>query len=894
MQGNNSCKSCGGALSPSDRFCPACGSGQGAGSGGSAETVPSQGSLERIITDRLTEATTGEFDILERIGYGSMGSVYLARDVALSRRVAIKVISPQLLQDESMVARFRLEAQTVAALRHPNIVNVYAVREIADLHFFIMDFIDGPSLRSLIKAHGPLDVGVTQALLFQIGSALSYAHRRGRGVIHRDVKPANVMIDREGTPVVMDFGISKVGASRSGLTQTGATIGTPEYMSPEQCMDKELTGASDQYALGIVAYEMLTGAVPFKGSTYAIMMGHAEGTPPSIRGQRPDCPPEVEATVMRMLAKSADERFADLEEAMAAMGGRPLGHGDPVRDAIVALVESVSSEAAGLDESSPLSPVPPSREPAPIAITGLPDMVQLGDTFDLEAESRRTPGAPIDASEISWTTSDPSIATVEGGTVSTHAIGSASLTAATGAVADTILLTVVPAPAAEVSIRPRSLTMPAGGTTPIQAVVLDRNGNALDRPVRWYSENDEGAAVSPEGVVTGISVGTARIVAEADGVSGSAQIEVEEPSAAVATPPHDATGAPEEPKGRGRAWLGIAALIVVVLGLSQVFRSSGTPKVTDVVTVSLPAIADSLTVGDTLRLAPTVHSPGGPTQPAAAATHWMSSHADVATVDDAGLVLALAGGLTTISVRVGDVTASTELMVMASDHAETGPELESPVSAQDAPRPEVVASPRRPVVTSVEIAVRDPLLRVGGRTPISATALTDGGATLDDAPVEWHSSASDVATIRGDQLVAAGPGTTMITATVAGVVGRVGVRVMALPSRQEVAALLQERFVDLLGRRDTRAVERLFGRGRPTPRQREIIQRMREPSFAAQITRLDDVTPSGPGVTMDFELGLSWRDERGARVPSTAASFQARLVPTATGWRLAGVERLRR
>ena len=341
MQENNSCQSCGRALSPNDRFCPKCGSEQGAGSGDTAATDVSQGSLDRIITDRLTEATTGEFDILERIGYGSMGSVYLARDVALSRRVAIKVFSPQLLQDESMVARFRLEAQTVAALRHPNIVNIYAVREIGDLHFFIMDYIEGPSLRSLIKAHGPLDISLTQALLFQIASALSYAHRRGRGVIHRDVKPANVMVDREGNAVVMDFGISKVGASQSGLTQTGATIGTPEYMSPEQCMDKELTGASDQYALGIVAYEMLTGGVPFKGSTYAIMMGHAEATPPSIRKQRPDCAPEVEATVMRMLAKSADQRFPDLEEAMAAIGGKPLGHGEPVRDAIIVEVDGV-------------------------------------------------------------------------------------------------------------------------------------------------------------------------------------------------------------------------------------------------------------------------------------------------------------------------------------------------------------------------------------------------------------------------------------------------------------------------------------------------------------------------------------------------------------------------
>lgn len=688
MQGNNSCQSCGGALSPSDRFCPTCGSEQGAEGGGAAETVVSQGSLDRIITDRLTEATTGEFDILERIGYGSMGSVYLARDVALSRRVAIKVFSPQLLQDESMVARFRLEAQTVAALRHPNIVNIYAVREIGDLHFFIMDYIDGPSLRSLIKAHGQLDIGVTQALLFQIGSALSYAHRRGQGVIHRDVKPANVMVDREGNAVVMDFGISKVGASQSGLTQTGATIGTPEYMSPEQCMDKELTGASDQYALGIVAYEMITGAVPFKGSTYAIMMAHAEGTPRSIRRQRAECPPKVEETVMRMLAKSADERFPDLAEAMAAMGGAPLGHGDPVRGAIIALVDSVSSEAAGLDTSSPLSPVPASRVPA------------------------RAPDA------------------------------------------DTIPLTVVSPPAA----------------------------------------------------------------------------------AAVATSPHDAAGAPEKPEGHRRFWIVIAAVIVIGLGLPQLFPAGGTPEVTQ-------GASDVVTSGDT--------------PPAEGGAEDAEPNPGV-------------------------------------EDAEPGPGTDSPGSAGDAPPPEVVAPPRGPVVTSVRITVGARALRVGGRTPISAAALTDGGATVDDVPVEWSSSASDVATIRGGQLVAGGAGTTMITATVAGVVGRVGVRVMAPPSRQEVAALLQKSFVDLLGRRDTGAIERLLGRGGGAARQREILQRMREPSFSAQITRMGDVTPSGAGVTMNFDLGLSWRDQRGARVPTTTTSFRAMLAPSPTGWRLAGVNRLRR
>ena len=491
-------------------------------------TVPSQGSLERITTERLASATAGEFDILERLGYGAMGSVYLARDVALSRRVAIKVIAPHLLEDESVVARFRLEAQTVAALRHPSIVNLYGVREFGDLHYFIMDFIDGPSLRSLMKAHAPLDIPVVQALLFQIGGALHYAHLRGRGVIHRDVKPANVMVDLEGHAVVMDFGISRVGEGRSGLTQTGATIGTPEYMSPEQCMDRELTGASDQYALGIVAYEMLTGRVPFTGSAYAIMMAHASSPPPSITAQRSDCPPQVEAAVMRMLAKSPAERFSDMEAAVAGLGGRPLGPSDPIQNAIIELAESISSDLVALDDSSPLSPVPGTAAHETITIMGLPDIVEPGDKFDLGVESRRGTGPARDATDVTWFTSDPAVASVEDGAVRAKAPGSVSLTATVGAVASTVILSVRERRSTEVSLRPRTVLIEAGGSIPLQAEVVDRKGEPLRTPLVWSTEDAGIAMVSQDGMVTAVASGSTQITVDADSVKASAEIEVQQ------------------------------------------------------------------------------------------------------------------------------------------------------------------------------------------------------------------------------------------------------------------------------------------------------------------------------------------------------------------------------
>ena len=202
------CPSCGERMEPGAQFCSGCGEIRAASGPGSRSSVWD------AVFARLTRATKGEFEIVREVGRGAMGAVYLAKDVALSRKVAIKVISPQLLADENMVARFRLEARTVTSLRNPHIVTIHAVRALDDLHYFIMDFVEGCSLRAILKAHGPLPIPVIQALLFQVGGALAYAHRRGRGVIHRDVKPANIMIDVEGNAFVTDFGISKVAGVR--------------------------------------------------------------------------------------------------------------------------------------------------------------------------------------------------------------------------------------------------------------------------------------------------------------------------------------------------------------------------------------------------------------------------------------------------------------------------------------------------------------------------------------------------------------------------------------------------------------------------------------------------------------------------------------------------------
>jgi serine/threonine protein kinase len=539
------CVSCKAPMGRDDRFCPKCGA-----SRPEEATVVSHVSLRNTQATHLIEATTGEFEIIQQLGTGAMGAVYLAKDIALGRKVAIKVIAPNLLSDETMISRFRLEAQTVAALRHSNIVNVHAVRQSDDLHYFVMEFIDGPPLRSIIKGQAPLDVDVVTAILFQVGSALSYAHRTSGGVIHRDVKPANIMVDKGGDAFVTDFGISKIAEAQSGLTQTGATIGTPEYMSPEQCRGEALTGASDQYALGIVAYEMLCGNAPFSGSQYHVMVAHTSEAATPIREVRSECPAEVADAVERMLAKSPQDRWPDLDSAVAAMGGAPLPYKSPVRTKIVTLM-SVPAIDTG---SSRASSGPLSLDTATsVTVSGIPSVIETGDTFELEAEVKGTGEISLGGQGVIWASTDPSIARIESGVVHALKPGTVSITATAGNVANSVLLTVAePSPAA-VLVRPGSVRIQRGGRIGLTATVQDKKGQKMDRPVTWSTTDADVATVTGEGQVVATGSGSVGITATSEGATGTAQVVVEAPVAAPAPATVMATPPVGEPSKPGRA-----------------------------------------------------------------------------------------------------------------------------------------------------------------------------------------------------------------------------------------------------------------------------------------------------------------------------------------------------
>jgi len=365
------CPQCGTTLVSGARFCLACGLAVGAPTvAGAATSAPvaggfgstssgvglTDGDRQSQLTQFLVEATLGEFEILGELGRGGMATVFLAHDLALDRKIAIKVIAPSLLSSEGAVERFKREARTAGALSHPHIIPIHSVRETQQLLYFVMKFVEGRTLDDIIREQRRLPIRMVQAILIEVGQALAYAHRRS--VIHRDIKPANVMLDSEGWAVVTDFGIAKVLESDS-LTASGAMVGTPFYMSPEQCAGKLVTGASDQYSLGVVAYEMLTGHPPFAGETIMeIMKGHFFEVPQPLEVARPDCPAPLVEAVTRMLAKEPTERWPSMDDAVGAMQAAPLAQDDPVRSEMMALARSSEALRRISRLSIPISPMP--------------------------------------------------------------------------------------------------------------------------------------------------------------------------------------------------------------------------------------------------------------------------------------------------------------------------------------------------------------------------------------------------------------------------------------------------------------------------------------------------------------------------------------------------------
>jgi eukaryotic-like serine/threonine-protein kinase len=291
---------------------------------------------------RVAQVIAPAFVVEGEIGRGGNGIVYKARDVRLKRTVAVKLLPPELAYRAEIRTRFLQEAQTAAQLSHPNIVPIYTVDERDGLVYFVMGFVDGESLGGRLRAHGPIAAPESKRILREVGEALSYAH--ARGVIHRDIKPDNILLDLDGRAMVTDFGIARAIDESTGggtrLTATGMAIGTPAYMSPEQCAgDRTIDGRSDLYSLGVVGYQMLSGLPPFTGSsTPALLIKQISEAPVPLRERRPDVPEPLARIIMALLAKAPNDRFADARAFVVALDGGPVPEAaaQPVASAIAA------------------------------------------------------------------------------------------------------------------------------------------------------------------------------------------------------------------------------------------------------------------------------------------------------------------------------------------------------------------------------------------------------------------------------------------------------------------------------------------------------------------------------------------------------------------------------
>lgn len=281
------------------------------------------------MTEAASNIFANKYEILEKLGKGGFATVYLARDTTLNRRVAIKVLHSQLSEnDPTFLKRFEREAQTIAQLNHPNIIDVYEFGQINDQYFLVMPYLPGPDLAHLIAEQGALEATQVIRIVEQIGAALDYAHQHG--VIHRDIKPPNVIFNEQGSAILADFGIVKLADESTALTQTGGVIGTPYYMAPEQWTTGRMDARTDLYALGVMVYQMLTGQVPFMGQTPPrIMYGHLNETPPSPQALNPVLPVTVEKVLLKMLAKSPAQRYQTADQfctdLQVALLGRPGG-----------------------------------------------------------------------------------------------------------------------------------------------------------------------------------------------------------------------------------------------------------------------------------------------------------------------------------------------------------------------------------------------------------------------------------------------------------------------------------------------------------------------------------------------------------------------------------------
>jgi serine/threonine protein kinase len=477
-----------------------------------------------LLRQRLQRATQGKYEVLRLLGRGGMGAVFLAQDLTLDREVAIKVLPPEVSLDQKLVQRFQQEAKTAAKLDHTNIIPIYRVESEGGLNYFVMKYISGTSLEDVVEQKQALPIDYAQRVVWEAACALGHAHQRG--IVHRDVKPANIMFDHDGRAMLTDFGISKALQAASGFTGTGMIMGTPHYMAPEQAKGQTVDGRADQYSLGVVGYRLITGQLPFSGdSVHTILYKHIFEDPPVARDVRRDVPEFLAAALHRAMAKDPAQRFATMEEfATAVWPEQPVTAG---RSGPITMRPrrgpAISTELPTERVATPPPPVTPAsgRRPAHRGERPKPQSKRSGGGLLLllllligggvggylylqqgNAAGERRTGTPA------------------GG-------GTAPPAQAPATPAERIVV--------DVRITPATAQLRVGGSETLQAQAVDAQGlTVAGTVVTWSSSAPQIAQVDSLGRVTALAPGLAMIEAVAGGVRGQSAVNVTAPPAQTA------------------------------------------------------------------------------------------------------------------------------------------------------------------------------------------------------------------------------------------------------------------------------------------------------------------------------------------------------------------------